>query len=139
MGLSLPTTVAFGPHAGYPFYIPSNRTNAAITEDNVILFEGGGQYLDGTTDVSRTVHLGEPTDKQIRAYTATLQGLIRLSMLSFPDNIDPGKFDVLLRGPQWHSGRDYPHGTGHGIGAFSSVHECKSSDCLKKTRQSCQF
>lgn len=96
-GLSLPTTVAFGPHAGSPFYIPSNRSNAAISEHSVILIESGGQYEDGTTDVSRTIHLGDPTQEQKKAYTNVLIGLIRLSMLQFPENMRPAGVDAIAR------------------------------------------
>lgn len=96
-GISLPTTVAYGSHAGQPYYVPSNRSNVAIGDDSVLLIESGGQYLDGTTDLSRTVHLGEPSDEQKRAYTNVLQGLIRLSMLVFPENINPAEIDALVR------------------------------------------
>lgn len=96
-GLSLPTTVAFGAHAGQPYYIPSNRTNVELTDEHVILIESGGQYLDGTTDVSRTIHLGEPTQEEKKVYTNVLIGLIRLSMLRFPENMRPAGIDAIAR------------------------------------------
>uniref|UniRef100_A0A336MES5 CSON010922 protein n=1 Tax=Culicoides sonorensis TaxID=179676 RepID=A0A336MES5_CULSO len=117
-GLSLPTMVAFGSHAGQPYYVPSNKTNAQINDENLILIESGGQYLDGTTDVSRTIHLGNPTAEQKKIYTNVLIGLIRLSMLQFPENMRPAGIDAIARGPQWGMGKDYPHATGHGIGCL---------------------
>lgn len=96
-----------------------------ITEFSTVLIDSGGQYQDGTTDVSRTVHLGEPTPEQIRAYTNVLIGMIRLSVLTFPENLKPAELDALARGPVWGDMNDYPHGTGHGIGSYLSVHECE--------------
>ena len=109
--------------------VPSNRTNIELSE-GMVLIDSGGQYEDGTTEVSRTLHLGEPTAEQIRAYTNVLIGMIRLSMLTFPENLKPAELDALARGPVWGSMNDYPHGTGHGIGSYSSVRECKL-DLLK--------
>ncbi|XP_063704298.1 uncharacterized protein LOC134833781 isoform X2 [Culicoides brevitarsis] len=122
-GLSLPTIVAVGVHASEPYYMPNNQTNSEITDKHVILIESGGQYIDGTTDVSRTIHLGEPTQEEQKVYTNVLIGLIRLSMLEFPANMRPAGIDAIARGPQWTFGNDYAHGTGHGIGSYSSVYE----------------
>uniref|UniRef100_A0A8D8AK84 Xaa-Pro aminopeptidase 2 n=1 Tax=Culex pipiens TaxID=7175 RepID=A0A8D8AK84_CULPI len=122
-GVSFRTIVAFGPHSAIPHYSSSNRTNVEITEFSTVLIDSGGQYQDGTTDVSRTVHLGEPTPEQIRAYTNVLIGMIRLSVLTFPENLKPAELDALARGPVWGDMNDYPHGTGHGIGSYLSVHE----------------
>lgn len=77
--------------------------------------------------MSRTIHLGKPSPEQIRAYTNVLIGMIRLSVLIFPENLQPAELDALARGPVWGEMNDYPHGTGHGIGSFLSVHECKFS------------
>ncbi|KFB44673.1 AGAP004109-PA-like protein [Anopheles sinensis] len=121
-GIAFPTTVAAGKNSALPNYTPTNRTNAELTE-SMLLIDSGGQYEDGTTEVSRTLHLGEPTKEQIQAYTNVLIGMIRLSMLTFPDNLKPAELDALARGPVWGSMNDYPHGTGHGIGSYSSVRE----------------
>ncbi|XP_053672151.1 uncharacterized protein LOC128722505 [Anopheles nili] len=121
-GVAFPTSVAYGVHSGQPDYTPSNRTNAELS-DGMLVVDSGGQYEDGTTEVSRTLHLGEPTPEQIRAYTNVLLGMIRLSMLTFPENLKPSDLDALARGPIWNSMNDYPHGTGHGIGAYSAVRE----------------
>lgn len=82
-------------------------------------------YLtDGTTDVTRTLHFGNPTDEQKKAYTRVLIGSIQLSSLIFPSGLTTDQLDVVARAPLWSTGYDYMHGTGHGIGHFSSVHEC---------------
>ncbi|XP_055615430.1 xaa-Pro aminopeptidase 2 isoform X2 [Toxorhynchites rutilus septentrionalis] len=122
-GTSFETIVAFGSHSAIPHYTPSNLTDFEITEHNTLLIDSGGQYQDGTTDVSRTIHLGEPSPEQIRAYTNVLIGMIRLSVLIFPENLQPAELDALARGPVWGEMNDYPHGTGHGIGSYLSVHE----------------
>lgn len=77
--------------------------------------------------MTRTLHMGEPTDHQKEAYTRVLMGAIQLSSLVFPGNIDTSAVDVMARTPLWEVGLDYLHGTGHGIGAFLGVHECKYS------------
>ncbi|XP_058057335.1 xaa-Pro aminopeptidase ApepP [Anopheles bellator] len=121
-GTAFPTIVAFGTHSGLPNYVPSNRTNIEVG-DGMLLIDSGGQYEDGTTDVSRTLHLGDPSAEQIQAYTSVLSGMIRLSMLTFPENLKPAELDAIARGPVWGSMNDYPHGTGHGIGSYSAVRE----------------
>ncbi|KXJ79015.1 hypothetical protein RP20_CCG001990 [Aedes albopictus] len=98
-GPSFKTIVAFGAHSAIPHYTPSNRTDFEITEYGTLLIDSGGQYQDGTTDVSRTIHLGEPHPDQIRAYTNVLIGMIRLSVLTFPENLKPAELDALARGP----------------------------------------
>lgn len=126
-GLSFKTVVAFGKNAALSHYYPSNGSNAEITNENVLMIDSGGQYLDGTTDVARTIHMGEPTADQRRAYTNVLTGIIRLSMLVFPDNLKPAEVDTLIRGPLWSAKQDYPHLTGHGIGSYLGVDECMYS------------
>lgn len=79
--------------------------------------------VDGTTDVTRTLHYGEPTQEQKEAYTRVLVGSIQLASLTFPRDLRTDQLDALARGPLWSAGHDYMHGTGHGIGHFGSVHE----------------
>lgn len=126
-GLSFKTIVAFGANAAKTYYYPSPlpRFSTPITTHNVILVDSGGQYLDGTTSIARTIHLGEPSSEQKKAYTSVLTGLIRLSLLVFPDNIQPAEIDTLVRGPLWQSRHDYQHLSGNGIGSFLSVEECE--------------
>lgn len=101
------------------------NSSAEITNKNLLLVDSGGQYLDGTTSVARTIHLGEPTSEQKKAYTNVLMGLIRLSMLVFPDNLKPAEIDTLIRGPLWSVRHDYEHLSGNGIGSYLSVEECE--------------
>lgn len=82
-------------------------------------------FPDGTTDVTRTLHYGKPTEEQRFAYTRVLMGCIDLSSLIFPSNLRISSADVVARAPLWQVGLDYMHGTGHGIGAFLGAHECK--------------
>lgn len=82
-------------------------------------------FSDGTTDVTRTIHLGTPTKAQKRAYTKVLIGHIQMSTLTFPENLHASSVDVLARAPLWEVGLDYQHPTSHGVGSFLGVHECK--------------
>lgn len=124
-GLSFKTVVAFGPNAAKSYYVPSNKSDTEITNRNLLLIDSGGQYLDGTTSVARTIHLGEPTSEQKRAYTNILMGMVRLSMLAFPESLKPAELDTLIREPLWSAKEDYPHISGSGIGSYLSVEECK--------------
>ncbi|KYM95234.1 Xaa-Pro aminopeptidase 1 [Cyphomyrmex costatus] len=127
-GIAFPTIVGYGPHAAMPHYEPNNLTNIKIGTTSTLVIDSGGQYLDGTTDVTRTLHLGVPTDEQKKAYTRVLIGSIELSSLIFPNDLPAEQLDIIARRSLWSSGYNYMHGTGHGIGHFSSVHEfsCKS-------------
>ncbi|EFN85021.1 Xaa-Pro aminopeptidase 1 [Harpegnathos saltator] len=122
-GISFPTIVGYGPHGAMPHYEPINLTNIKIGTTSTLVVDSGGQYLDGTTDVTRTLHFGDPTDEQKKAYTRVLIGSIQLSSLVFPNGLTTGQLDTVAREPLWNIGYDYMHGTGHGIGHFSSVHE----------------
>lgn len=86
-GLSLKTTVAFGPHSSIPHFETVNETNMEITDQEPIILDSGGQYTEGTTTVSRTIHFGEPTFEQKKMYTNVLRAIIRLSTLNFPDSV----------------------------------------------------
>jgi Xaa-Pro aminopeptidase len=127
-GLSFRTIVAFGKNAVKSYYYPSNASDAEITNQNLLLIDSGGQYLDGTTSIARTIHLGKPTNEQKRAYTNVLMGLIRLSMLAFPEHLKPAEIDALIREPLWSAKQDYPYLSGSGIGSYSSVEECKCNN-----------
>mmetsp|Transcript_48866 Transcript_48866/g.93432 ORF Transcript_48866/g.93432 Transcript_48866/m.93432 type:complete len:213 (-) Transcript_48866:250-888(-) len=87
------------------------------------LLDSGGQFRDGTTDVTRTMHLGTPTDHERRCFTHVLQSHIALDTCVFPAGITGYQLDAVVRGPMWKAGLDYRHGTGHGVGAFLNVHE----------------
>ncbi|KAK2586968.1 hypothetical protein KPH14_010942 [Odynerus spinipes] len=122
-GISFPTIAAYGAHAALPHYEPTNLTNIPLGKSSTLVVDSGGQYLDGTTDITRTLHFGEPTEEQKEAYTRVLIGSIQLSSLIFPEDLMSDQLDVLARRSLWSTGNDYMHGTGHGIGHFSSVHE----------------
>ncbi|NXF23244.1 XPP2 aminopeptidase, partial [Rhodinocichla rosea] len=102
---------------------PSNGSSRTLSAREMYLWGGGGQYLDGTTDITRTVHWGEPTPLQKEAYTRVLMGNIDLSRLIFPSNTAGGTVESFARRALWDVGLNYGHGTGHGIGNFLSVHE----------------
>ncbi|KAH0568130.1 hypothetical protein KQX54_018725 [Cotesia glomerata] len=122
-GISFPTIVGYGPHAALPHYEPIDSTSLMIELNSTLVIDSGGQYLDGTTDVTRTIHFGEPTQEQKEAYTRVLIGSIELASLIFPSSLRTDQLDILARRPLWGMGNDYMHGTGHGIGHFLSVHE----------------
>ncbi|GLV45292.1 uncharacterized protein CBL_05392 [Carabus blaptoides fortunei] len=122
-GSSFETIAAFGPNGAKPHYESSNITNLHINKSSTLLLDSGGQYLDGTTDVTRTLHFGIATEEQRHAYTKVLMGAIDLSSLVFPSNLKTYIADVMARAPLWDDGLDYMHGTGHGVGAFLGVHE----------------
>ncbi|XP_015431668.1 PREDICTED: xaa-Pro aminopeptidase 1-like [Dufourea novaeangliae] len=122
-GIAFPTIAGYGAHAAIPHYEPNNLTNIVIGKTSTLVVDSGGQYLDGTTDVTRTLHFGIPTEEQTKAYTRVLIGAIQLSSLVFPSSVKSSQLDVAARSPLWNIGYDYLHGTSHGIGHFLSVHE----------------
>jgi Xaa-Pro aminopeptidase len=100
-----------------------NGVPAALEMNNLYLVDSGGQYKDGTTDITRTVIIGEPTDEHRRMFTLVLKGHISLAMAVFPKGTSGVQLDILARQFLWQQGLDYDHGTGHGVGSFLSVHE----------------
>ncbi|XP_016961280.1 xaa-Pro aminopeptidase 2 [Drosophila biarmipes] len=122
-GLSLRTVVAYGEHSALPYYISSNVTNIEVSDQSLLVIESGGQYLEGTTDVSRTFIFGEPTQEMKKAYTNVLAGILHMAHLTIPSDLKPSKVDAVVRTKLWSDMTDYPQATGHGIGSFSSVEE----------------
>ncbi|PNF28969.1 Xaa-Pro aminopeptidase 1 [Cryptotermes secundus] len=123
-GPSFPTIAGFGPNGASPHYSPFESSNLLkIDGSSTLVLDSGGHYLDGTTDVTRTIHLGTPTDFEREAYTRVLMGSIQLASLVFPFDVPMNSIDVLARGPLWEAGLNYLHATGHGVGAFLTVHE----------------
>lgn len=120
---SFATISAYGGNASVVHYKSSIETNQIIGRDNFYLLDSGGQYYNGTTDVTRTVHLGEPTAEQRRSFTLVLKGHIALAIAKFPMGTTGAHIDSLARVALWREGLDYAHGTGHGVGHFLSVHE----------------
>ncbi|KAI4386740.1 hypothetical protein MLD38_004647 [Melastoma candidum] len=122
-GLSFPTISSVGPNAAIIHYGPQPESCAELNPDNIYLFDSGAQYLDGTTDITRTVHFGTPSAHEKACYTAVLKGHINLGNARFPNGTNGHALDILARIPLWKDGLDYRHGTGHGIGSYLNVHE----------------
>ncbi|KAL8477209.1 hypothetical protein ACS0TY_029486 [Phlomoides rotata] len=125
-GLSFPTISSVGPNGAIIHYSPEAETCAELDPNSMYLCDSGAQYLDGTTDITRTVHFGKPTAHEKACYTAVLKGHIGLGNARFPNGTTGHVLDVLARAPLWKDGLDYRHGTGHGIGCYLNVHEGKS-------------
>ncbi len=123
MDLSFRTISGAGPNGALCHYSVNEETNRKIETGTLYLVDSGGQYRDGTTDVTRTMAVGEPTAEMIRRYTQVLQGHIALAKAVFPKGTTGGQLDILARQYLWADGVDYAHGTGHGVGAYLSVHE----------------
>ncbi len=124
MDLSFDTISAAGSNAAMCHYNHINAANPArLTIDSVYLVDSGGQYLDGTTDITRTVAIGEPGAELRRLFTLVLKGHIALDSARFPEGTTGTQLDALARQFLWQAGCDYDHGTGHGVGVFLSVHE----------------
>jgi Xaa-Pro aminopeptidase len=104
-------------------YHPQKETSASINNDGILLVDSGGQYLDGTTDTTRTISLSEPTDEQKKHYTLILKGMISLSRAVFPVGTTGMQLDTMARQHLWAHGCNFLHGTGHGVGFFLNVHE----------------
>ncbi len=123
--LSFDTISAAGPHAASPHYRVDEESNLTIAPNSIYLVDSGGQYLDGTTDITRTVWIGpgEPTAEHKDRFTRVLKGHIALSRAVFPRGTVGSQLDTLARYALWQAGLDYAHGTGHGVGSFLSVHE----------------
>ncbi|MET0370595.1 MAG: aminopeptidase P family protein [Sphingobium sp.] len=121
--LSFDTISGFGPNGAVVHYRVEPKTNRRIETGTLYLVDSGGQYRDGTTDVTRTVAIGTPTDEMKHRFTLVLKGHIALARAVFPKGTRGGQLDILARQYLWAEGLDYAHGTGHGVGSFLSVHE----------------
>ena len=121
--LSFPTISGAGPNGALPHYRVSTASNRKLERGSLYLVDSGGQYLDGTTDVTRTVPIGDPSADMRRHYTLVLKGHIALAAVRFPHGTTGTHLDVLARHALWQAGLDYQHGTGHGVGVYLGVHE----------------
>ncbi|KAL7863300.1 hypothetical protein SRHO_G00122840 [Serrasalmus rhombeus] len=122
-GPSFETISASGPNAALAHYSPSKETARQLRVDEMYLVDSGGQYLDGTTDITRTVHWGKPTALQKDAFTRVLKGNIEISRTIFPAGTKGVNIEMLGRRALWEVGLNYGHGTGHGVGNYFGVHE----------------
>ena len=123
IGDSFETISAYGPGAALPHYVTPRDGAPMLEQSGLYLCDSGGQYLDGTTDITRTVPLGECTPLEREDYTAVLKGHIDLAMAVFPEGTPGCRIDALAREPLWRLQRNFGHGTGHGVGWFLGVHE----------------
>jgi Xaa-Pro aminopeptidase len=121
--LSFDSISGAGPNGAIVHYRSSEKTNRKLESGSLYLIDSGGQYRDGTTDITRTVAVGEPTAEMRDRFTRVLQGHIALARALFPKGTRGGQLDSFARRPLWEAGLDYAHGTGHGVGSFLSVHE----------------
>ena len=121
--LSFDTIGAANGHGALPHYRPTERSNERAAKGSLLLVDSGGQYLDGTTDVTRTVAIGEPTAEMVTRNTLVLKGHLAIARLRFPAGTTGSAIDAFARAALWSHGLDYDHGTGHGVGVYLGVHE----------------
>lgn len=122
-GISFDTIVGYEAHGAIVHYEATPETDVPIESHGLVLIDSGAQYLDGTTDITRTIALGELTEEQRRVYTLVLKGHIQLDRCRFPAGACGSQIDALARAPMWREGYNYMHGTGHGVGSYLNVHE----------------
>ena len=122
-GISFDTIAGYAAHGAIVHYEATPETAATLHPKGMLLLDSGAQYLDGTTDITRTIVLGPVTEEEKRDYTLVLKGMIQLSMAEFPHGTCGTQLDVLARQFMWKAGINYGHGTGHGVGHFLNVHE----------------
>ncbi len=123
LDISFDTIMGAGPNGAIVHYRVTEATNRRLAAGDLLLIDSGGQYADGTTDITRTVPLGDPRPDAVGPFTAVLRGMIALSRARFPTGVTGGHLDALARQFLWSQGLDYDHGTGHGVGAALCVHE----------------
>src|SRR5690606_34436019 len=112
-----------GPNAALPRYRVTEQSNRKSAPGELLLVDSGGQFFDGTTDIPRTVAVGQPSEEMRKRFTLVLKGMIAISMLRFPEGTRGADIDAFARNSLWRAGLDYNHGTGHGVGSYLSVHE----------------
>jgi Xaa-Pro aminopeptidase len=120
--VSFPTIAGFGPHAAIPHYRVTSASDLPIGE-GIFLVDSGGQFEDGTTDITRTVVVGEASPEMRDRFTRVLKGHIAIARAVFPQGVSGSQLDSFARQALWQAGLDFDHGTGHGVGAYLSVHE----------------
>ena len=121
--VSFPTIAGTGPNGAIVHYRVTRKTNRRVSSGDLLLIDSGAQYEDGTTDVTRTVAIGAPTDEMRDRFTRVLRGHIGIARAVFPDGATGAQIDTLARQFLWQAGVDFDHGTGHGVGSYLSVHE----------------
>ena len=122
-GISFDTIAGYGPHAAIVHYEATPETDVPLQPRGLLLLDSGAQYLDGTTDITRTIALGPLTDEEKKVYTLVLKGHIQIELCKFPSGSSGTQIDILARSAMWREGLNYLHGTGHGVGTYLNVHE----------------
>lgn len=122
-GPSFDTIAGYGANGAIVHYRAEKKSSATLKKGSLLLVDSGGQFLDGTTDVTRTIAIGKPSKEMCDRYTRVLKGHIALSRALFPEGTSGSQLDTLARKPLWDIGLDYEHGTGHGVGSYLGVHE----------------
>jgi len=123
LDISFDTIAGSGPHGALAHYRVTETTNRVLQAGELLVLDGGGQYLDGTTDITRTLPVGTPGAEECAAFTRVLQGMIAISRLRWPKGLAGRDLDAIARYPLWLADQDYAHGTGHGVGVHLCVHE----------------
>lgn len=123
LDISFDTISGAGPNGALPHYRVSTDSNRRLEQGQLVVLDSGGQYFDGTTDITRTLAVGPVGEIEKRCYTRVLQGVIAISRARFPKGVAGMHLDALARAPLWADGLDFDHGTGHGVGAYLCVHE----------------
>jgi len=122
-GISFDTIAGYQEHGAIVHYEATPETDVELKQEGLLLIDSGAQYLDGTTDITRTIALGPLTDEQRRVYTLVLKAHIQLELAKFPEGTTGTQIDALAREPLWREGMNFLHGTGHGVGTYLCVHE----------------
>lgn len=124
---SFDTIAGFGANGAVVHYHPQSETNLELKDGSLLLLDSGAQYYDGTTDVTRTIAIGAPSSEMMHDYTLVLKAHIALATACFPEGTSGLALDAIARAPLWKCGKNYNHGTGHGVGFFLNVHEGPNS------------
>ncbi|UWR24132.1 aminopeptidase P family protein [Sulfitobacter sp. S190] len=121
--ISFETIAGTGPNGAIMHYRVTEETDSVLQDGQLLVLDSGGQYLDGTTDITRTIAIGKPPDEACAAFTRVLEGMIAMSRLRWPEGLAGAHIEMIGRLPLWMAGQDFDHGLGHGVGAYLSVHE----------------
>ncbi len=121
--ISFDTIAGTGPNGAIMHYRVTEETDSRLEDGQILVLDSGGQYLDGTTDITRTIAIGDAGDEEKSCFTRVLKGMINLSMLRWPVGLAGRDIEGIARAPLWAAGQDFNHGVGHGVGAYLSVHE----------------
>ena len=123
LDISFDTIAGTGPHGAVIHYRVTQETNRTLAPGDLLVLDSGGQYRDGTTDITRTLPVGTPNDEERAAFTRVLKGMIAISRLRWPQGLAGQHLEAIGRVPLWQAGQDFDHGLGHGVGAYLCVHE----------------